>query len=215
MLFGVLATLAVALLAGLPSIATAETKVKTVPAEIVTEWRFNPTNPLACGALAFVKWKDPPLKPEAIPVAWKVFYTLTSNGEEQSLSATPPFNDSILYVGSEWLVGGGAHWVNIAFSSKAGPLAADGCSDFTDKFDSWYSDPRVEITLDLKEPPVDQKKCKKARAELRERNKAVGKLRGKLRRADSNDAKDRIREKLAKAKDKRADAVQKVNKVCS
>ncbi len=74
-LVGVLAVSASAVLAGPPSIASAETTVKTVPAEVVALDKFNPTNNLQCGALAFVKWQDPPLTPEAIPVAWTVFYT--------------------------------------------------------------------------------------------------------------------------------------------
>lgn len=211
-----LAVSALALLAGPASIATAETKVKTVPAEVVSEWKYNPTNPLACGALAFVKWQDPPLKPEAIPVAWRVVYTVATTGEERSEAATPPFHDSMEFAGAQYLVGGGAHWWNIAFSSRAGAGTDElGCSDFTEKFNSWFVSPRVEITLDVKEPAIDQKKCKAARAELRKRNKAVGKLLGKLRRADTNDAKERIRKELAKAKDKRADAAQKVTRVCS
>ncbi len=213
-LLGVLAGSAVALVAGSPTVATAETKVKTVPAEIVSQWKFNPTNPLHCGAVAFVKWKDPPLKPEAIPVAWKVFWT--DQGVKRSDSATPPFHDSTEHAGAQYLVGGGAHWWVIAWSSRAGAGTDElGCSDFTGIYDSVLSNARVEITLDLKDPPVNQKKCKKARAELRKRNKAVGKLLGKLRRADSNAAKNRIRKQLATAKDKRADATQKVTRVCT
>ena len=216
LLTAVLAVSAFALLAGAPSIATAETKVKTVPAEIVAQWKFNPTNDLQCGALGFVKWKDPPLKPEAIPIAWEIFYTVKPTGEERSASATPPFDDSFTWVGAEYLVGGGAHWEMFAYGSRVGAGTDEqGCSDMTDYYEATFHRPRVEITIDLKEPPVDRKKCKAARAELRERNKAVGKLLGKLRRADSNDAKNRIRERLRKAKDKRADAAQKVDKVCT
>lgn len=212
-----LAVSAFALMAGLPSIATAETKVKTVPAEVVALWKFNPTNDLQCGALAFVQWKDPPLKVEAIPVAWEVFYTHKPTGEERSVSATPPFHDSIEHVGAEYLVGGGSHWWNISFGSRVGAGTDEqGCSDMTEKMLATYGSPaRVEITLDLQEPEIDQKKCKAARADLKARNKAVGKLLGKLRKASNGDEKDRIRKQLAEAKDKRANAAQKVTKACT
>ncbi len=120
-------------------------------------------------------------------------------------------------MGAEYLVGGGSHWWNIAWGSRGGVgVAEKGCSDLTEAMLARYGSPaRVEITLDLKEPLVDQKKCKAARAELRERNKSVGKLLGKLRRASNGDAKDRIRKQLAKAKDKRADAARKMKKVCT
>lgn len=210
-----MAVSAVALLAGPPSVATAEQKVVTVPATVVSQWKFNPTNDLQCSALTFVKWKDPDYKvSEKFPIAWRAFYT--QNGVEGSVTGTPPFGDLTEFLGATYAVGGDSHWLNIAYGSKVGAGAVDGCADMRDRLQAAFTSPaRVEITFELKDPPVDQKKCKKARAELRERNKAVGKLRGKLRRADSSRAKDRIREKLAKAKDKRADAAQKVNKVCT
>lgn len=205
------------LLAGPPSIAQADTKVVTVPGEVVAMDKYNPANALQCGALAFVKWQDPPLSPEAIPVAWKVFYTNKATGEELSVSAEPPFHDSITHVGAEYLVGGGAHWWSISYASRGGVgVAGKGCSDMTEKMLAKYGSPaRVEVTLDLKVSPVDQKKCQAARAELRERNKAVGKLLGKLRRAPNADAKDRIREQLAQSRVQRADAAQKATKACT
>lgn len=216
-LFGVLAVSSALVVAGSPSIAMAETKVKTVPAEVVALDKFNPTNELQCGALAFVKWQDPPLTVEAIPVAWKVFYTDNATGQERSESVMPPFSDSVKHVGADYLVGGGAHWWSISWASRGGVGVKDkGCSDLAEAMLARYGGPaRVEITLDLKEPPVNQKKCKAARAELRERNKAVGKLLGKLRRATNDDAKDQIREQLANARNKRANAARKMTKACT
>ena len=214
-LFGVLALSALALLAGPPSIAMAETKVVTVPGTIVSQWKFNPNNELQCSALSFVKWKDPDYKvSEKFPIAWQAFYT--ASGEERSISGTPPFDDLITFLGATYAVGGNSHWLNVGFASRVGAGAADGCEDLRDAQETALSGPaRVEITFELKDPPVNKKKCAAARADLRKANKAVGKLLGKLRRADSADEKSRIREQLAKAKDKRADAAQKVDKVCT
>ena len=84
-LFGVLAVSALALLAGPASIATAETKVKTVPAEVVSEWKYNPSNPLACGALAFVRWQGPPLKPAGNPSRrWSARPHCSSSARQQA-----------------------------------------------------------------------------------------------------------------------------------
>jgi hypothetical protein len=215
MLVGMLAALGMLALA--PSIATAKTKVITVPAEVVAEDKFNPNNEDQCGAIGFVKWQDPPANPERIPIAWTVYWTHLPSGEERSDTATPPFHDTIDLVGAEYLVGGGSHWWSIAWGSKGGHTVSEvGCSDITERILANSGAPaRVEITLDLKEPEVDQKKCKAARAELRARNKAVGKLLGKLRRADSEEAKDRIRENLADARVKRAQAAQRMQRVCT
>jgi hypothetical protein len=211
-LIGVLAVSGLALLAGLPSVAAAETKVKTVPGEVVFLNKNRPNDPGNCSAVVFVMWKNPPLRVDAIPIAWKVFYEF--KGVKYSRVTAPPFNDVTKYV-AEYRVPDGKHWLNVGYSSVDGSVPND-CSSKTAKYKELFSVvARVEITLDLKEPPIDQAKCKAARAGLRARNKAVGKQLGKLRKASTPSAKSRIRENLAKAKVKRAQAAQRVNQVCT
>jgi hypothetical protein len=211
---GVLAVSVAVSLVAAASIAAAETVTKTFPAEIVAMDKFNPTNALQCGALGFVKWQDPPLTVEEIPIAWRIIYTHRSRGE-LSESVNPPFHDSITHVGAEYLVGGGAHWWVISWGSKVGAGAVTGCSFMTENILARYSSPRVEITFDLKVPSVNIKKCQSARAELRKRNRAVSQLLGKLRKASTSSAKNKIRKQLSSAKNKRVNAIQKLNDACN
>lgn len=214
MLIAVLAVSALALLAGLPSVAAAKTEVRTIPATVVFENKENPKDPGNCSAAAFAMWQEPPATVEAFPTAWTVYWKF-KGVEQPAISTKPPFDDVFNFV-AEYRVPGGYHWVSLGTPShRDGPQPND-CSDMREKSEQVVDRvARVEITVELPEPKVDPKKCKAARAGLRARNKAVGKLLGKLRRASTDDAKDRIREQLSKAKASRAKAAQRMTKVCT
>ena len=216
-LFGVLAVSVIALLAGPPSIAAAETKVETVPAEVVADWKFNPTNPLQCGAVAFVRWNDPRLKGWETAVAWEVFYT--DRGEEVSVTATPPFHDRIDHVGAVYEDGGSpwTHWWSISWTSRVGAgTDVKGCSDSEEAMLARYGSPaRVKITIEVGPDPAA---CTTARKEVKKIGKRMGQLQQSIRKLKKQNPRHsslpKLRTKLDKVENRHARAKSEANAIC-
>jgi hypothetical protein len=182
-----------------------KTEVKSVPVELVFENKQDPGDPGHCAANVFFKWQDVPYTLSAI-----VHYTY--KGEDRTVSGTPPFDDHYSFV-TDFNVPVGSHWLAGPPSWKDGPIAND-CSSSRVVYEERYTQPaHADLTLEVQAPPaptIDPKVCNEANAKLKQRNKAVSKLLGKLRKASGKKAKNDIRTKLAKAKRSRAKAVQQV-----
>lgn len=208
-LLAVAAALAIATWA--PATATAKTEVRDAPAQLVFRNGARPDDPGNCSAAAFVMWQEPRATVRAFPVAWRVFWTV--NGRARSKDVRPPFDDTFRWV-IDYQVPGGSHWTNVGITWSDGPRPND-CSSYSVRQQAMI-DPavRVEITWELQDPRTDPARCRAARATLRARNRAVGRLLGALRNATSDRQRARIRTQLTRARNQRAQAAQRVARAC-
>lgn len=184
------------------------TEVKTVPAELVFENKNEPGDAGHCSAIAFVKWQDVPNTLSAT-----VFYAF--NGKEESKTKKSPFDDYYTWV-ADYTAPIGSHWIEVSKSWVDGGVPND-CSVPRGKMEGFITAPvRAELTVEVQEeiPQTDPAACEAARKQLKARNKAVSKLRRKVKNANGKQAKARARAKLKKAQKARAKAVQKVAKEC-
>lgn len=200
------AILALSLLAlvGSPAPAgAAPTTTKTVDGEVIFEHGARPTDPGNCSAIVFVQWKDLPGT-----ISATAFYLWRE--KEYSETRQPPFDDHY-----EWVrvydAPAGYHRIQVGKAWGDGPNPND-CSESSARQKEFFgTEARVVLTI---QPEGDSKECAAALKTLRKRNRAVARLKGQIRKASTENAKDRLRAKLAKAKARRAKAASRVAKLC-
>jgi hypothetical protein len=193
------AVLAMALSAMPASAAT--TKVTTVPAEIVFANGNRPGDAGNCSAVVFGKWRDVPGTISAtIEYTWK--------GAPYTKTGTPPWDDTYEFVAT-YTVEPGYHWIEISTSWADGPVAND-CSGMVETYKQRYSTTAVaKLTVE-----IDPAKCKAATDRADARRRKVNKLRAQLRSAETAGAKNRLRARLEKAKERRSKAVARMKAAC-
>lgn len=212
-LVGVLSFFACIAVAQFAIPAAAEADTVSVPATLVISTKNDPANLGACGTLAFYEWKD-------VPDTTSATVKYTAYGKPASETAAgPSFHDYLPNEKPPRFAPLGRHWISVGWSYAAGGSPTEPnmtCkNDFEPKARAALSaTATVVLTVEGPVSKTDPKACEAARKNLKARNKDVSRLLGKLRNAEGEKAKDRIRGNLAKARSKRAKAVQKVAKDC-
>ncbi len=193
--------LALALALAAPA-AAQETKVVTVPGEVIYTNAQRPGDPGNCSAVAFVRWADVPGT-----ISARAIYT--RQGAEASEFRAAPFDDTYQLVAT-YTVQPGFHWIAVSRGWSDGPRPND-CSVTREKLKTIVGPPaRVELTV----PAVDAKACNAAKRNLTAQKKAVKRLQKQLKRASGKKAKKRTRAKLKKAKARRTKAAARVQRDC-
>ena len=181
--------------------ATAATKVKTVPAEIVFKNGNRPGDPGNCSALVFGRWKD-----VQGTVAATVHYLW--RGSEYSKSGEPPWDDTYTWVAT-YTVDPGYHWLEISTSWADGPRAIDCCSQIETYKERYSVEARAELTVE-----IDPAKCKAAKKAVTKWRGRVNELKAALNDATTKRAKKRLNAKLTSAKAARSRANKRAGELC-
>jgi hypothetical protein len=183
--------------------AAAPTTTKTVDGEVIFEHGARPTDPGNCSAIVFVQWKDVPGTISATAhYLWRE--------KEYSETRESPFDDHYEWVRT-YDAPAGYHRIQVGKGWSDGPNPNDCSESSARQREAFGTEARVELTI---QPEGDSKECAAALKDLRERNKRVRTLKGKIKAASTEKAKDKLRAKLAKAKRKRAKAAARVARLC-
>lgn len=202
-----------------PAVATAdETVVKKVGATIIYKNAANPTKPGSCGMVVVLEWKDPDTKGFE-PVSWTGHYFYgSSERKERTISGRPPFNNTLKFAGTTFSATGGANWLQIGFSARAGAPRPEiyplDCSDMVARAKERYGTQAwVDVTGTMSTSSTA--KCLAARKSYGSASKRVTQLRRDLRKAKSDAAKAKIRTRLSTAVRQRAQAAARLGKACN
>ncbi len=193
--------LALALALAAPA-AAQETKIVTVPGEVVYTNAQRPGDPGNCSAVAFVRWADVPGT-----ISARAIYT--RQGAEASEFRAAPFDDTYQLVAT-YTVQPGFHWIAVSRGWSDGPRPND-CSVTREKLKTIVGPPaRVE----LDGARGRREGLQRRQAHLTAQKKAVKRLQKQLKRASGKKAKKRTRAEAEEGKGTRTKAAARVQRDC-
>lgn len=137
---------------------------KTVPAtvEYFTYQKDAGNNTVSCGSVAVVQWQDPTAN-RFVGSYWVAhFYR---NGVEDTLSGTPPFDNTMRWFDQTLHATGGNNWIRLE-TVTGGRAIGVGCSEFRAKQEARFGS-TAWVTITGQEDRTDPEACKKARKAYR------------------------------------------------
>lgn len=214
-----LAALAVvAVLAVLPSAASAKPIEKKVGATLLFQDATRPGDGNNCGTQVVLQWKDPTAN-RFVGTSWVGHYFFSTRGvaKEYTKVMTPPFQNTLTFLGVDFIATGGNNWWKLGGGWRDGgtdAAAQAGCAEYHTKLQGLYGS-QAWVIVTGEEDTSDSAECRKAEKAYDRARQKVKAARRALAAAKSPSARARAQARLSSAVKARARAAAAVGKACN